>query len=80
LQAQHFPLVRIVNEIPKELASIFLILFLLASGIGQFVLGALLCQAAAVFPIVAVDIYLLGKSLELLCTRQPPRFGEAFYY
>jgi len=48
-------------KFPKQLSTIFLILFLLAFGIGYFVLGSLLNPAAAVFAIVAAIFYLLGK-------------------
>jgi len=48
-------------KFPKQLSTIFLILFLLAFGIGYFVLGNLLAPAAAVFAIVAAIFYLLGK-------------------
>ena len=46
---------------PKQLSTIFLILFLLAFGIGHFFLGSLLNPAAAVFAIVSAIFYLLGK-------------------
>ena len=48
-------------KFPKQLSTIFLILFLLAFGIGYFVLGNLLGPAAAVLAIVAAVFYLLGK-------------------
>jgi len=48
-------------KFPKQLSTIFLILFLLAFGIGYFVLGSLLNPAAAVFAIIAAIFYLLGK-------------------
>jgi hypothetical protein len=48
-------------KFPKELSTIFLIIFLLAFGIGHFVLGSLLSLVAAVCAIVAVNLYLLGK-------------------
>lgn len=48
-------------KFPKQLSTIFLILFLLAFGIGYFILGNLLDPAAAVFAIVSAIFYLLGK-------------------
>jgi hypothetical protein len=48
-------------KFPKQLSAIFLILFLLAFGIGYFVLGNLLAPAAAVLAILAAIFYLLGK-------------------
>jgi hypothetical protein len=48
-------------KFPKELSTIFLILFLLAFGIGHFFLGALLNPTAAILAIVAAIFYLLGK-------------------
>jgi hypothetical protein len=48
-------------KFPKQLSTIFLILFLLAFGIGYFFLGNLLAPAAAVLAIVAAIFYLLGK-------------------
>jgi hypothetical protein len=48
-------------KFPKQLSTIFLILFLLAFGIGYFFLGSLLNPAAAVCAIVAAIFYLLGK-------------------
>jgi glucan phosphoethanolaminetransferase (alkaline phosphatase superfamily) len=48
-------------KFPKQLSTIFLILFLLAFGIGTFILGNLLIPAAAVCAIVAAIFYLLGK-------------------
>ncbi len=48
-------------KFPKQLSTIFLILFLLAFGIGYFFLGSLLAPAAAVLAIVAAIFYLLGK-------------------
>jgi hypothetical protein len=46
---------------PKQLSTIFLILFLLAFGIGTFVLGNILIPAAAIFAIVTAILYLIGK-------------------
>jgi len=48
-------------KFPKQLSAIFLILFLLAYGIGNFVLGNLLAPAAAVLAILAAIFYLIGK-------------------
>jgi hypothetical protein len=48
-------------KFPSQLSTIFLILFLLAFGIGYFLLGSLLHPAAAVFAIVSAIFYLLGK-------------------
>ena len=48
-------------KFPRQLSIIFLILFLLAFGIGYFILGSLLNPAAAIFAIVAAIFYLLGK-------------------
>lgn len=48
-------------KFPKQLSAIFLILFLLAFGIGYFVLGNLLAPAAAVLAILAAIFYLIGK-------------------
>jgi hypothetical protein len=48
-------------KFPKQPSTIFLILFLLAFGIGHFVLGSLLSPVAAVCAIVAGIFYLLGK-------------------
>jgi len=48
-------------KFPKQLSNIFLILFLLAFGIGYFVLGNLLAPAAAVLAILAAIFYLIGK-------------------
>jgi hypothetical protein len=46
---------------PHELSLIFLILFLLAYGIGYFVLGSLLGPASAIFAIVSAIFYLIGR-------------------
>ncbi|KAF0106947.1 MAG: hypothetical protein FD146_2057 [Anaerolineaceae bacterium] len=48
-------------KFPKQLSTIFLILFLLAYGIGYFVLGSLLMPAAAVLAILAAIFYLIGR-------------------
>ena len=48
-------------KFPKQLSTIFLILFLLAFGIGYFVLGNLLAPAAAVLAIVTAILYLIGR-------------------
>ncbi len=48
-------------KFPKQLSTVFLILFLLAFGIGHFVLGSLLDPVAAVLAIVAAIFYLIGR-------------------
>jgi hypothetical protein len=48
-------------KFPKQLSTIFLILFLLCFGIGTFILGNLLIPAAAVFAIVTAILLLLSK-------------------
>jgi hypothetical protein len=48
-------------KFPKEFSTIFLILFLLAFGIGYFILGSLLNPLAAIFAIVSAIFYLIGK-------------------
>jgi uncharacterized membrane protein YphA (DoxX/SURF4 family) len=48
-------------KFPKQLSVIFLILFLLAFGIGYFILGTVLAPAAAVLAIVTAILYLIGK-------------------
>jgi hypothetical protein len=48
-------------KFPKELSTIFLVLFLLAFGIGHFFLGSTMSLVAAVCAIVAAVFYLLGK-------------------
>jgi hypothetical protein len=46
---------------PKQLSTIFLILFLLAFGIGTFILGNILMPVAAVLAIITAVLYLIGK-------------------
>ena len=48
-------------KFPKQLSTIFLILFLLAFGIGYFVLGSLLAPTAAVLAIITAILYLIGR-------------------
>jgi len=48
-------------KFPKQLSTIFLILFLLAFGIGTFILGNILIPAAAIFAIVTAILYLIGR-------------------
>jgi hypothetical protein len=48
-------------KFPKQLSTIFLLLFLLCFGIGTFILGNLLIPAAAVLAIITAILLLLGR-------------------
>ena len=66
-------------KFPKQLSTIFLILFLLAFGIGYFILGSLLNPAAAVFAIVAAIFYRLANSTNSCARDSLPGLGRLFY-
>ncbi len=65
-------------KFPKEYSTIFLILFLLAFGIGHFVLGSI-CPWSRLCAPLWLPSSIFSASSTNPCTRQPPRFGEAFF-